>query len=245
MRLWKSWILARKELAILRNGGARGIAMIVLPLALGVGLPLLIEYLIIKKSATEELLSSLLGAFPFFFIILSALIPLYISSYSIVGEKTEKSLEPLLATPTSDGEILVGKYIGAFLPAIASVYLGLTVYMLLIDLLTDSSFGYLYYPNWTIAIVYLLGTPLASIYGASTGVFVSSKVNSVQGAYQIGVFSLLPLIVIYVLGEIGIVSLGSDTNLLIISGALLVAVVLMYFLSRVTFSRERILTQWK
>ena len=65
---------------------------------------------------------NLLGAFPFFFIILSALLPLYISSYGIVGEKTEKNLEPLLATPTSDGEILMGKCIGSFLPVLVSIY---------------------------------------------------------------------------------------------------------------------------
>jgi ABC-type Na+ efflux pump permease subunit len=245
MRLWKSWILANKDLAVLRRRRSLGAAIAVLPLTLGVGLPLILEYVIIRKSPTEALLSSLLGAFPFFFIIVSALLPLYLSSYSIVGEKTEKSLEPLLATPTSDGEILMGKYISAFVPVIASIYIGLTIFMLLIDLLMSSRFGYLYYPNWNIAIVYLFGAPLACIYGVSMGVFVSSKVDSVQGAYQIGAISQIPLFVIYVMGELGIISLESNTNLLIISGALLIADALMYFISKATFSREKILTQWK
>ena len=33
-------------------------------------------------------------------------LPANLASYSMVGEKVERSLEPLLATPASDGEIL-------------------------------------------------------------------------------------------------------------------------------------------
>jgi ABC-type Na+ efflux pump permease subunit len=245
MRLWKSWILAKKDLAIMRKRRSLATAILAFPLGLGIALPLLIEYIIVRKSATVTIVSSLLGAFPFFFIILSALLPLYISSYGIVGEKTEKSLEPLLATPTSDGEILMGKYIGSFLPVLVSIYLGLTIFMFLTDLLTVSKIGHFYYPNLGMAIVYLLGAPFACIYGVSTGLFVSSKVNNIQGAYQIGAFSLIPLYALYILGEIGIVSLSSNTNLLIISAGLLVAVILMYMLSRATFNRESILTKWK
>ena len=61
-------------------------------------------------------LTILLPAFTFFYLILAGLIPTTIASYSIVGEKVEKSLEPLLATPTTDSEILLGKGISAFLP---------------------------------------------------------------------------------------------------------------------------------
>ena len=44
----------------------------------------------------------LLDSFSFFFVIIATIIPTAISSYSIVGEKVEKSLEPLLATPATD-----------------------------------------------------------------------------------------------------------------------------------------------
>ena len=54
-------------------------------------------------------------ALVFIFIILAAIIPTVIGSYSIVGEKIEK-LETLLATPTTDSEILLGKTLAAFLP---------------------------------------------------------------------------------------------------------------------------------
>lgn len=248
MRLWKSWIIAKKDLAILRRRRALIVAIVALPLALGIALPVLTDYIIISKHVPASQLffvTELLASFAFFFMIISAVLPLYISSYSIVGEKIEKSLEPLLATPTTDGEILMGKYIGVFLPIILSIYLGATVFMVLTDLLTFNKLGYLFYPNWTFGIVMLIGVPLASIYGISFGVFVSAKVSSAQTSYQIGAVSLIPFYVLYVMGEIDLVSLTSTTNLLIISAGLLIATILLYFVSKTTFNRKKILTEWK
>ena len=72
------------------------------------------------------------------FVIASAVLPTAIAAYSIVGEKVEKSLEPLLATPTTDGEILLGKSIAALLPPHDSHLCRFTLYMVLIDYLTYS-----------------------------------------------------------------------------------------------------------
>ena len=44
-----------------------------------------------------------LESLTYFFVVLGAILPGSIAAYSIVGEKVEKSLEPLLATPISDG----------------------------------------------------------------------------------------------------------------------------------------------
>ncbi|MEM0161191.1 MAG: ABC transporter permease subunit [Thermoplasmata archaeon] len=245
MRLWKSWIVAKKDLAILRKRKSLITLIVALPLAIGIGLPVLTDYLIIRKHISGSFVAELLSSFAFFFMIISAVLPLYLSSYSIVGEKIEKSLEPLLATPTSDGEILMGKYISAFLPMILSIYVGTIVFMALSDLLTYNKLGYLFYPNWAFAVVMFIGVPLSIIYGVSFGVFVSAKVNSAQTAYQMGAASLIPFYVLYVMGEINLVSLTSTTNLLIISAGLLIAVIVLYFLSKTTFNREKILTEWK
>lgn len=245
MRLWKSWLLAKKDLAVLRKRKGLMVAVVALPLLIGIGFPLLDNFIIFRKAPSNAFVETLLGAFGFFFMIISALLPLYISSNSIIGEKVEKSLEPLLATPTTDGEILLGKDISGFIPVMLSIYLGATIYMILIDAFTGNRLGYLFYPNWTFAIILFIGAPLACIYGVSFGVFVSSKTTSVQSSYQIGVFSISPFFILYILGEVGVVNLNSNTNLLFISAGLLVAVILLYFLSKVTFNREKILTQWR
>jgi ABC-2 type transport system permease protein len=68
----------------------------------------------------------------------------------------------LLATPTTDEEILAGKSIAAFLPAICSNYIGAVIFAVLADLFTYGKLTYLYYPNWDIAIILFLLAPLPS-----------------------------------------------------------------------------------
>ncbi|MDP3047407.1 MAG: ABC transporter permease subunit, partial [Chloroflexota bacterium] len=52
----------------------------------------------------------------FLFLVVPASIPVTIASYSIVGEKEAKSLEPLLATPIRTWELLLAKSLAAALP---------------------------------------------------------------------------------------------------------------------------------
>lgn len=245
MTMRKSWLIAKKDLLIMKRIKSTLLLLIGLPLVLGTALPLLIHVLILRKGFSPILEPNLISAFGFFFMIIGALLPLYISSYSIVGEKLEKSMEPLLATPTTDGEILMGKYIGTFLPALLSVYLGASVYMILIDAFTRTDFGYYFFPNWAFGIILLVGVPMAATYAITLSVFISSKVNSVMAAYQGGGVTLIPFLVIYVMGEIGIVKLDDTTDVVVISLSLLLVAVVMYFISRATFSREKILTEWK
>ncbi len=245
MRLWKSSLLAKKDMSVLRRKKTLIAGLIALPLIIGIGLPSLVEYLLIRKSHQVANPANLLGAFGFFFVIFSVFLPLYISSYSLVGEKVEKSIEPLLSTPTTDEEILVGKYIGAFIPAILPIYPGTFVFMTLSDLFTRAKFGYLFFPNLSFAIIQIIAIPLACIYAISFSVFISGKVNSVQGAYNMGALSVAPFIILYVLGEIGIISLNNDTNVLIISAILLIMATFMFLVSKATFHREEVLTNWK
>ncbi len=188
--------------------------------------------------------TALLNAFSFFFVILAASLTTVIASYSLIGEKVEKSIEPLLATPTTDKEILLGKSFAAFLPPIASIYVGLVIFMVLIDDLTYSSLGYFYYPNWNIAIIILLVAPLAAILSVELGVILSSRVNDVRAAQQLGQLVIIPFFGIYILGEIGYISLGIN-SMLVISAIMLVIDVILFYISTFTFRREEIITKWK
>ena len=69
----------------------------------------------------------------YIFVILATVLPSTIAAYSIVGEKVEKTLEPLLATPTTDGEILLGKSIASFIPPILSTWIGASIFMAATD----------------------------------------------------------------------------------------------------------------
>ena len=76
-----------------------------------------------------------------YFVLIPVVLPSIMGSYSIVGEKIEKSLEPLLATPTTDGELLFGKSLATFLPTIGVTYIGAAIFITIMDIWSYIRFG--------------------------------------------------------------------------------------------------------
>ena len=107
MNLGNSWISATKDLKVIIRKRTIRYTIIILPLLISILFPLVIKFEGNRnRGIPAAVLPGLLNSFSFFFVIIAALLPTPIASYSIVGEKVEKSLEPLLCTPTTDGEIL-------------------------------------------------------------------------------------------------------------------------------------------
>jgi len=244
MRLSKSWIIATKDLKSFIRKKTVLYTVVALPLLLSVLFPVVVEFSGRKSGGiSAAALPTLLPAFAFFFVIIPAIIPTPIASYSIVGEKLEKSLERLLATPTTDGEILLGKSIAVFIPAIIATYAGATIYMALTDIVTNGKLGYLYYPNWDMGIILLL-SPLALLLSIELNIITSSRVSDVRSASQLGGLMFLPFIGIYLASELGVIALDTST-LLILAGVIAVLDVAMFRVSTSIFQREQILTKWK
>jgi ABC-2 type transport system permease protein len=240
MDLETVWTIASKDLRLFRRKKSLFYAVILFPLIISIGLPGIIWLVNIPA----DILADILNSFSFFFVIIATITPTAISSYTIVGEKVEKSLEPLLATPATDEEILMGKSLASSIPPLVAVYIGATIFMILSDIVTFGSLGYLYYPNWTAALILLVVTPLTRVFSVELNVLVSARVNDVRTASQIGGLIVLPFTGIYVLSEIMLILIDT-TTLAIVSVILLLADVVLFYLSRATFQREEILTKWK
>jgi ABC-type Na+ efflux pump permease subunit len=245
MRLSKAWIIAAKDFKIFRRQKNVWYSIIIFPVIISVIFPVVLEYAGRKTSGLSAAqLPALLNSFSFFLVIGAAFVPLGIASYSIVGEKVEKSLEPLLATPLTDGEILLGKTISAIVPTLVAMYAAAAVFMVGMDEVAFSKLGYYYFPNWTIATLLLILMPVAVVLSVEFSVIVSSRVNDVRSASSFGILMFFPFLAIYLASEIGVITLDVN-NLLIISGILLAVDVILFFVSTATFRREEILTKWK
>ncbi len=248
MRLSKSWIIASKDFKVFFKKKNIIYSILIIPLIVSLLFPAVIELAGHRNGSSgipASVLTILLPAFSFFYLILAGMIPTTLASYSIVGEKVEKSLEPLLATPTTDEEILLGKGISAFLPPIASILGGAALFMVLMDLTTYATLGYYFFPNWNTGIILFLMVPLAAVMSVEWNVIISARVSDVRVAQQFGFLLVLPFGGIYVAGELGLINLGDAGNLLIIAGILLIIDLFLLYAAKATFRREEILTKWK
>jgi len=185
----------------------------------------------------------LLSIYVLLFMILPVMIPVSISAYSIVGEKTTRSLEPLLATPITTMELLAGKIIAAIIPAVLATWLSFAVFLLGAKfMVNDIVFARLLEPLWFLAI-FLVG-PLLALLGVTVSIIISSRVNDPRVAEQLSGVVVLPIILMVVGQSTGLILLSKDLILLVGAIIALLDVGLLYFSSK-AFVRETILTRWK
>lgn len=195
--------IATKDLRLLRSKRSVAVSIVAFPALVAVGLPLMVRFAGASQGGIPaSVLPALLDAFTFFFIIGAASLPTAIASYSLVGEKVEGCLEPLLATPASESDILMGKSIAAFVPPVAAIYAGAIVFMALCERLTYDTLGRLYFPNWTSAVILGVVTPLAAILSIEFSMLISARATDVRAVQQFGALAVLPFAGIYVAAEI-------------------------------------------
>ncbi len=245
MRLSKAWTIANRDFKIFTKQKNVWYSIIIFPIITSVIFPVVLSQTLNRAhSIPVESITNLLNTFSFFLVIGAAFAPLGIAAYSIVGEKVEKSLEPLLATPVTDSEILMGKAISALVPTLVAMYIGAIIFMVGMDIVTFPKLGFYYFPNFTIAAVTLILMPIASVMSILYSIIVSSRVNEVRSANSYGILMYFPFLAIFLASETGIITIDV-TTILIISGIILAIDVALFFVSTKTFQREEILTKWK
>ncbi|MBN2387815.1 MAG: ABC transporter permease [Anaerolineales bacterium] len=186
----------------------------------------------------------MVSQFMMLFMLVPVAIPVTIAAYSIVGEKTTRSLEPLLATPITTLELLAGKCLAAVIPAVLATFGAFGLFALgsrlivanpmLLTALLDA--------RWLIAI-FVVG-PLLAIMAVTFSLMVSSRVSDPRVAEQVSMVIIVP-----VLGGF----FGQMAGLFVLDRTLVtwVAVVMLaldlglLFLAGRVFQRETILTRWK
>jgi ABC-2 type transport system permease protein len=185
----------------------------------------------------------LLNIFTLMFMILPVMIPVTIAAYSIVGEKTTRSLEPLLATPITTAELIIGKAAAAVIPAIVVTWISFGIYLFGARLMTNATiFAQLIAPMWLLA-VFLVG-PLLAVLAVCTAMMISSRVTDPRTAEQLSGAVVLPIILLIMGQSFGIFLLSSEL-VLVTAVVLLFLDAFLIYLTIKLFRRETILTRWK
>jgi len=87
-----------------------------------------------------EAQAALFNAALLYFLILPVMIPVTLGVYSVVGEKEQGTLEPLLATPLSDLELFLGKSLVAVIPSVFLTWVVFGLFLLAATLMIPAAF---------------------------------------------------------------------------------------------------------
>jgi ABC-2 type transport system permease protein len=225
----------RKELREYRRNGAIVVAMAIFPLI--VIIQPLIAILVVSAKASralahEEPLLYLLAV--------PALVPATLASYSVVGERQQGTLEPVLTTPIRREEFLLGKALAAFVPSLVIAYAVYALFITVVELFA--------HPGIASAVIHgpellaqLLFTPLLAGWSIWVGIGVSARTNDVRTAQQLSTLASLPTIAVTSLIAYKVIhpTLGVTLGL---AAALVVLDRLGWRITSASFDRERLIT---
>jgi ABC-2 type transport system permease protein len=128
------------------------------------------------------------------FLLVSIINSMVTASNSFAGEKERKTLESLLFAPISVKELFLGKVLASFIPTMAITYLVYIIDIILLNLLTYSTFGELVLlsPTWLILMLWVV--PILVLFNILVNVLISAKVKTYQEAQQFAGLLVLPVI---------------------------------------------------
>ncbi len=136
-----------------------------------------------------------------FYLLIPLLVAMVIAADTFAGEKERRTLEALLYTPMSDRELLLGKLLAAWIPAVAVSLAGFLLYSLIVNLAAWPVMGEVFFPTWMwVLLVFWVGPAVAG-FGLGAMVLVSSKVDTLQEATQLGGGVVLPFVML-IIGQV-------------------------------------------
>lgn len=179
-----------------------------------------------------------------FLMIIPAMVPTVLASYSLVGEKSNGSLEPLLATPSTDREILGGKITAILIPTLAVCWVGGVVSVVLVSATGGAFIARHPLPLDQFGAALVCFVPSFSLLSILSNVIVSSRVTDVRAAQQIGGVVVLPVVLLFILSISGLQTLGFE-GILVTSAIVGGVDVALAGATLKMFNREEILIRWK
>ena len=177
------------------------------------------------------------------YILLSMIVPSVIAAYSIIGEKSNHTLEPLLATPVRRWQLLAGKILAALLPAVLVTWISGSIFIAELAILTDANVvSHVVTQGWL--ILFIAGTPLLGLIAVAIMTAISSRVNDTRTAQQLSIWAVVPIIGI-VLGELSGQFELTVLVAIVATVVLIPVAILSLWGAAQLFQREAILTRWK
>ena len=228
----------QKELRDYRRNRFTLYTMSLLPLVFIVA-PM-IQLFAANVSTTNAKLDARIGISLLYMLIVPAIIPSVLSAYSVVGERDQGTLEPVLTTPIHSEEFLVGKALAAFIPAVAVAYVIFGIFLGAAAAFAHPAIASAVFERDHI-LAQLLFTPLIAGWSIWMGIAVSTRVNDVRSAQQLSLIASLPPLGIVALIQFNVISpslglaLGLAAALLAIDG-------LAWRVVAAMFDRERLVT---
>ncbi len=241
-----SWTRIRavfvKELRDFRRNRFIMITMALMP-AIFIVLPIIDIFVlpaVRPGSAAGSALDKRIGISLLYMLIIPAMVPATLAGYSVVGEREQGTLEPMLTTPIRPEELLLAKALAVLLPTLAIAYAMFGIFLACVKLFAQPAITTAVFSGQHV-LVQLIFTPLLASWSIWVGLTISARASDVRVAQQLGMLANLPPLAVAGLLSFGVIH-ESVALALGLGAALLAIDAVGWRIVAALFDRERLVT---
>lgn len=188
-----------KELHEYRHTGSIIYGMAALPVLLCIQ-PLIVTFAVGSAGAPAVHREHVL----LYLLLIPSIVPGFVASYSVVGERQQGALEPMLATPIRREELLLGKALAALLPSLAVAYTVFGLFVAAIEAFAQPGIAPALITGPDL-LAQLGFTPLLAGLSIWIAIAVSTRSTDPRTAQQLSVLASLPTVVVTSLISFGVI----------------------------------------
>jgi ABC-2 type transport system permease protein len=168
------------------------------------------------------------------------LVPTVVAASSVVTERQQGTLEPVLTTPIRREEFLLAKALAPLVPAVVISYLVYALFVIVIELFAHSGVASALLQG-SESLAQVLFTPLLALWSIWVGIAISTRMSDVRAAQQLSVLANIPLVILTSLFAFNVIhptlqlALGLGVALIVVDR-------LSWRVVSAMFDRERLIT---
>ena len=200
----------------------------------------MVQILTISSTVTSARLDDRIGISLLYMLLIPAVVPAALAAYSVVGEREQGTLEPVLITPIRSEEFLLGKALAVLLPTLGISYAIFGVFLACTALFAHAAVVSAVFEGSHL-LTQLLFAPLLAGWSIWVGIAISTRSSDVRVAQQLGTLASLPPLSIAALMSFNVLTPSLWLALAVAAGLLLVDG-LGWRAVAVMFDRERLIT---
>jgi len=175
-----------------------------------------------------------------YLLLIPVMMPALIASYSVVGEREQGTLEPLLSTPLRERELILGKALAVMIPTLVLSYAVFALFLIFVALFAKAPTSSAVFHDGPVLLALLLFAPLLAGWSIAVGLAASVRANEARVAQQLATLSSFPAIGVVVLMMIRLVHPTFVVAVAFGVGLLLVDALILHITVQM-FNRERLI----
>jgi ABC-type Na+ efflux pump permease subunit len=172
-----------------------------------------------------------------------ALVPALVAASSVVSERQQGTLEPVLTTPVRRDEFVLAKALAPLLPSVVVAYAVYGLFVVILELFANPGVAPALL-HGSVVVAQVVFTPLVAAWSIWVGLAISTLSIDIRAAQQLTLLGNLPSLAVIVLIAVGVIH--ASLSLTIALGlALLVGYRIGWRVVSALFDRERLIASVK